>query len=74
MNCFKKIWYGTIRKSTYDLFALIEHKKVVELIYWNRDYEKLQLNPNQSLLLITPELNLVVGSEWNGQRWVNPEG
>lgn len=72
MNFLKKLWYGKIRKKYYALHAIIENKTVVEFLYWDGDVSKLTYGPTQSLLLVTPEMDLKIGSKWDGQRWINP--
>lgn len=73
MNIFKKLWFGGIRRRKYKLYAKVRNKEVVQLLYWDGNYSKLNLDPNTSLILMTPRLDLKVGYRWDGQTWIKPE-
>jgi hypothetical protein len=72
MNFIKKIWYGKIRKSTYNLYAIIKNKEVIEIIYWNDALGELPMKADCSKVLVVPSLTLKVGSRWDGRAWIHP--
>lgn len=70
MNLLKKFWYGKVLHKTYKPYAIVKDRVVIEIVYWNGDRKSYQFAPNTSMVLLHDDLQLTVGSRWDGTKWI----